>query len=121
MSSATCPSCGSAACDLFYEVDAVPTNSCLLVPDREAALRFPTGDIRLRFCRRCGFIFNAAYRPELTTYSEAYEETQGFSPTFNVFNRDLAERRSEEHTSELQSLMRISYAVFCLKKKKKKN
>src|SRR3546814_2635436 len=31
-----------------------------------------------------------------------------------------AARRSEEHTSELQSLMRISYAVFCLKKKKKK-
>src|SRR3546814_5576244 len=29
--------------------------------------------------------------------------------------------RSEEHTSELQSLMRISYAVFCLKKKKKSN
>src|SRR3546814_1029114 len=29
-------------------------------------------------------------------------------------------RRSEEHTSELQSLMRSSYAVFCLKKKKKK-
>src|SRR3546814_9702450 len=29
--------------------------------------------------------------------------------------------RSEEHTSELQSLMRISYAVFCLKKKKRKN
>src|SRR3546814_4679973 len=29
--------------------------------------------------------------------------------------------RSEEHTSELQSLMRISYAVFCLKKKKHKN
>src|SRR3546814_1987601 len=43
--------------------------------------------------------------------------------------RDLLEReldddgrrlRSEEHTSELQSLMRISYAVFCLKKKKEK-
>src|SRR3546814_5324026 len=31
-----------------------------------------------------------------------------------------ARKRSEEHTSELQSLMRISYAVFCLKKKKKK-
>src|SRR3546814_3475142 len=29
-----------------------------------------------------------------------------------------ADQRSEEHTSELQSLMRISYAVFCLKKKK---
>src|SRR3546814_5737967 len=33
---------------------------------------------------------------------------------------DPAGDRSEEHTSELQSLMRISYAVFCLKKKKKK-
>src|SRR3546814_2559427 len=33
---------------------------------------------------------------------------------------ELLSRRSEEHTSELQSLMRISYAVFCLKKKKKK-
>src|SRR3546814_10748425 len=31
------------------------------------------------------------------------------------------ERRSEEHTSELQSLMRISYAVFCLKKQMNKN
>src|SRR3546814_8142307 len=33
----------------------------------------------------------------------------------------ICPRRSEEHTSELQSLMRISYAVFCLKKKKKQN
>src|SRR3546814_5784033 len=33
---------------------------------------------------------------------------------------DRGRLRSEEHTSELQSLMRISYAVFCLKKKKKK-
>src|SRR3546814_2813874 len=36
---------------------------------------------------------------------------------WDIDNKD----RSEEHTSELQSLMRISYAVFCLKKKKKKN
>src|SRR3546814_11959327 len=32
---------------------------------------------------------------------------------------DVGRRRSEEHTSELQSLMRISYAVFCLKKQNK--
>src|SRR3546814_7424465 len=37
-----------------------------------------------------------------------------------IANWDLAALRSEEHTSELQSLMRISYAVFCLKKKKTK-
>src|SRR3546814_10661292 len=47
--------------------------------------------------------------------SVAYHNAQveyAFSPSF-----DLA-FRSEEHTSELQSLMRISYAVFCLKKQK---
>src|SRR3546814_8929055 len=38
--------------------------------------------------------------------------------SYKSIRRDL-ENRSEEHTSELQSLMRISYAVFCLKKKKK--
>src|SRR3546814_4303558 len=39
-----------------------------------------------------------------------------WSATSCIFSR--AVNRSEEHTSELQSLMRISYAVFCLKKKK---
>src|SRR3546814_3755204 len=38
---------------------------------------------------------------------------------FGDEGRKLIPFRSEEHTSELQSLMRISYAVFCLKKKKK--
>src|SRR3546814_4492336 len=38
-----------------------------------------------------------------------------------IFNRKMAGfARSEEHTSELQSLMRLSYAVFCLKKQKTK-
>src|SRR3546814_7853816 len=35
-----------------------------------------------------------------------------------MIGKDAFQERSEEHTSELQSLMRISYAVFCLKKKK---
>src|SRR3546814_5780907 len=43
------------------------------------------------------------------------EEEKG---PFDERQRIPARERSEEHTSELQSLMRISYAVFCLKKKK---
>src|SRR3546814_5543635 len=43
-------------------------------------------------------------------------DTMGLADVGDVGNRI---DRSEEHTSELQSLMRISYAVFCLKKKKK--
>src|SRR3546814_6819609 len=41
-------------------------------------------------------------------------------PDHVVFGTSAHMTRSEEHTSELQSLMRISYAVFCLKKKKNK-
>src|SRR3546814_1575316 len=47
-------------------------------------------------------------------------EDQSVYPPYIVSTaRTPAGDRSEEHTSELQSLMRISYAVFCLKKKKK--
>src|SRR3546814_7302663 len=41
-------------------------------------------------------------------------------PVARQISRRISSTRSEEHTSELQSLMRISYAVFCLKKKKNK-
>src|SRR3546814_10566894 len=59
----------------------------------------------------------------IPTYEE--QAKAAWSQVLNQYQRraelipNLVER-SEEHTSELQSLLRISYAVFCLKKKKKK-
>src|SRR3546814_9786776 len=44
----------------------------------------------------------------------------GADPEHNFRDQEDSDQRSEEHTSELQSLMRISYAVFCLKKKTQK-
>lgn len=44
------------------------------------------------FCRSCGFITNAAYEPARAEYSERYEASQSFSPTFNAFHVDLARR-----------------------------
>src|SRR3546814_3917211 len=55
---------------------------------------------------------------------QQYKKTSLYAvPAFKAYekrNREMLSKatRSEEHTSELQSLMRISYAVFCLKKKK---
>src|SRR3546814_3784815 len=51
----------------------------------------------------------------------SYSDAQHWFPAtawFLTVGTAVAVARSEEHTSELQSLMRISYAVFCLKKKK---
>src|SRR3546814_1499109 len=54
----------------------------------------------------------ARNRTEVDARSAAFRFDSVAAPAIN---------RSEEHTSELQSLMRISYAVFCLKKKKKQH
>src|SRR3546814_6505954 len=59
----------------------------------------------------------AAKRP---LFHDAKATPYGMSTTMRHFLGGLMKYRSEEHTSELQSLMRISYAVFCLKKKKNK-
>src|SRR3546814_6558446 len=56
--------------------------------------------------------------PYLTTVEALKLAAQGFRK--DVAKLSCCAGRSEEHTSELQSLMRISYAVFCLKKKKNK-
>src|SRR3546814_2898573 len=50
----------------------------------------------------------------------ASSTASGATDSANRIKPTPSAARSEEHTSELQSLMRISYAVFCLKKKKKK-
>src|SRR3546814_10585819 len=56
--------------------------------------------------------------PELEAELEAKNKHEMLEIVRNVLPSNV--NRSEEHTSELQSLMRISYAVFCLKKKKTK-
>lgn len=85
-----CPSCGAPGAESVYRVSGTPTNSCMLVDTREAALTFPTADIDLSLCGACGFMFNAAWRPGRTVYAAGYEETQGYSPTFVAFHRALA-------------------------------
>src|SRR3546814_5860764 len=63
--------------------------------------------------------FSRALRAETTASSDI--ANRPFKQTSEIMiARSNQGKRSEEHTSELQSLMRISYAVFCLKKKKKK-
>ena len=77
-----CHACGSLDRETFYEIGGIPVHSCLMVDSREKALAFPKGDLRLGFCRSCGFIQNDLYDANLQNYSPDYEETQAFSPRF---------------------------------------
>src|SRR3546814_6307692 len=93
----------------------------------EATVVFDFGRLDNVHCRR---IFGATFLSELAPPRDV-EVIIGFAKRpfigINCSRIDLWESRdqlvirSEEHTSELQSLMRISYAVFCLKKKKQHN
>src|SRR3546814_2686105 len=70
--------------------------------------------------RRVAFnFFNEASFKALIEYIDSrHRQRTNSSEDLGKFSI-IQDLRSEEHTSELQSLMRISYAVFCLKKKKK--
>lgn len=89
---ATCPNCASRGMKSFYFVPQIPVHSVLLMPTRQEALDFPKRDLKLGYCPACGFVCNIIFDPTVHQYSQRYEETQGFSPTFNAFARQLAQR-----------------------------
>jgi len=97
MGAAGCPCCGTGALRDILKIDNVPTNSCILLGCKKDAEEYPTGDIRLAFCTQCGFVFNRAFDIRRTEYSGRYEETQGYSGTFNKFHRHLAERLIDKY------------------------
>jgi SAM-dependent methyltransferase len=107
MSSHECPSCGRGQMDVFYSIPSVPTNSCLLLASPQEAIDYPRGDIQLGFCALCGFISNVAFQQALTEYSGRYEETQGFSSTFNDFHKRLAETLIERHKLRSKHIIEI--------------
>ena len=93
--------------ELFYEIDSVPTNSCILLSSPEEAIGYPRGTLALGFCQDCGFISNVAFDPKLTEYSGRYEETQGFSQTFNKFHYALATRLIDRYDLNGKDVLEI--------------
>lgn len=92
-----CKGCGGNETTTFYEVVNAPVHSVLLMRTREQALSFPTGKIELAYCNTCGFISNIAFEGANQNYSAEYEETQGYSGTFNAFHRRLAKDLIHRH------------------------
>jgi SAM-dependent methyltransferase len=102
-----CPSCASPHLSIFYEIKRVPIHSVILLPTREEALNYPTGDMRLGFCWECGFITNVDFDANLHEYSSRYEETQGYSSTFTAFHRRLAEYLIEKYDLHQKTVIEI--------------
>ncbi len=103
----TCPACGSPRLRSFYKKVGIPVNSCILMRTPEEAVGYPKGDIDLTFCDNCGFIYNRAFNENHIQYSERYEETQGFSGTFNKFHQKLAQDIIDRHNLQGKEVIEI--------------
>lgn len=104
---AACPNCGHRGMRAFYRVGNIPVHSVLLMESREQAVRYPRRDMELGFCPDCAFIGNVIFDPKVHEYSTRYEETQGHSPTFSGFARDLARRMVESYNLQDKSVLEI--------------
>ncbi|NJR67752.1 MAG: methyltransferase domain-containing protein [Synechococcales cyanobacterium CRU_2_2] len=103
----TCPNCGHGELSVFYEVKQVPVHSCLMMPNPEEAKAFPCGDVSLAVCLHCGFITNTKFDAHWSAYAPNYEDQQSFSPTFNQFARELAQRLIDKYDLHNKDILEI--------------
>src|SRR3546814_3643556 len=96
-------------CALVTGVQTCALPIFLLCAATSSALAAVSVSARMKFC------FTQLSRDRRKAGTS--ERTSGSNPVLVASATSTAQIRSEEHTSELQSLMRISYAVYCLKKK----
>jgi SAM-dependent methyltransferase len=101
-----CPSCTSHGLKIFYEVKNIPANSMLSSNYKEAT-SVPLGDIRLGFCKSCGFISNVDFIPSKPDYASPAPEEQGFSATFNAFIQRIAEQLIKTYSLHNKHILEI--------------
>ena len=92
---------------MFYQARDVPVHDVLLLRSREQAMNYPRGDINLAVCSNCGFIANVSFDSALLEYDSEYEATQAYSPTFNAFHRQLAERLIDRYDLHDKDILEI--------------
>src|SRR3546814_2596484 len=100
--------------DLFFTQLQTLDDKHVHVPNSQAVSN-PIVNFSRDGVRRCIIVFGIGYDDDIDQAVAVIRAILTADP------RTASEPRSEEHTSELQSLMRISYAVFCLKKKNIQN
>ncbi len=102
-----CPSCGAKGAKVFYQAEAIPVHSCLLLEDRQNAVRYPRRDLRLGFCLACGFIYNTVFDPSILEYCSGYEDMQTFSGHFRAYLKSLAQRMVKQYDLYEKDILEI--------------
>lgn len=92
-----CQTCSGEDLSPFFSLRDVPVVCNQLCDTAEEAKNAERGDLDLKLCKTCGTIANTAFDPRRMGYDAAYENALHYSPRFQEFAENLAERLIEEH------------------------
>ena len=95
-SEVSCPVCTSSATFNCLNRRGVPVHQHLVVKSQVEARAVPRGDLQMRCCRDCGFVFNEAFDHEKLLYGADYDNSQGFSSFFQSHTDELLRYLVEE-------------------------
>lgn len=115
-----CRVCGAGDQLAVLHLDEVPALCCSLWPTEEAARQAPRGVIDLRFCGRCGLLYNAGFSSETASYSPEYENSIHFSPLFQDYIEGQAKHLVERYDLRGKEIVEIGcgsgdfLAALCL-------
>lgn len=87
-----CKICESTDTILLDRRASVPIAQNLILPTAEQARHCPAGELDMRRCTACGFVWNAAFDPQLMVYDATYDNDQNFSPRFQQHTAEVAAR-----------------------------
>ena len=86
---------------------AVPVHQNLLLRDQEAAVAITRGDLLMRFCNQCGFVYNAAFDLGKLSYNQGYDNTQTYSPYFRQYIDDVIHYLVEDQGIRASNIVEV--------------
>jgi SAM-dependent methyltransferase len=92
---------------VFIQIEAVPVFCNVLWDSREKALKADRGNIDLVFCRTCAHVYNAAFDASRMQYSPQYDNALDYSPTFQKYIRELAQRLASTYGLQGKDIIEI--------------
>ena len=102
-----CPLCDRPRMKGFFEIESAPVFCNVLWNTREEALSARRAPINLAYCNNCGLIYNVAFDPKLTEYSPEYENSLHFSPRFQKYAEDTANRLIQKYQLRNKDIIEI--------------
>ncbi|AQT84938.1 hypothetical protein B1222_11950 [Paenibacillus larvae subsp. pulvifaciens] len=89
--SAKCPVCTDKQTECLLYRAQVPVHQNMICQVQEDAVNIKRGDLAIRICGRCGFVFNEAFDPALMSYDQHYNNSQNYSSVFSGYTGSLAQ------------------------------